>query len=120
MNALVCAASELKQLVFAFGGFEQANYVLGEIRRPHRKYPIGMIAAVSLVCILYMAVNVCYMVVVPREMQIEGTSVALSFFKLTFGTLTDHETAGRVFSAFLAISSMGNILGMVSLFQLKM
>ncbi|KAF2103718.1 amino acid transporter [Rhizodiscina lignyota] len=99
-------------IIFAFSGFEQPNYVLGEIQRPHRKYPIAMITSVSIVGFLYMAVNICYMIVVPRELQIEGTSVAQSFFRLTFGSLTDDNTGSRIFSAFLAISSLGNIIVM--------
>ncbi|KAJ9608442.1 hypothetical protein H2200_007430 [Cladophialophora chaetospira] len=100
-------------IIFAFGGFEQPNYVLGEIARPHRTYAIAMTASVSIVCVLYMAVNISYMVVVPKELQVEGASVAESFFQLTYGALSpDDNTGARVFSAFLAISSLGNIIVM--------
>ncbi|KIW62550.1 hypothetical protein, variant 1 [Phialophora macrospora] len=100
-------------IIFAFGGFEQPNYVLGEISRPHRTYPIAMAASVSIVGVLYMAVNVSYMVVVPKQMQIDGASVAESFFRLTYGALAqDDNTGARIFSAFLAISSLGNIIVM--------
>src|SRR5437773_424673 len=47
-------------VIFAYSGFEQPNYVLGEISRPHHKYPISMVTAVSVVCIFYLAVNICY------------------------------------------------------------
>ncbi|EXJ54526.1 hypothetical protein A1O7_09866 [Cladophialophora yegresii CBS 114405] len=101
-------------IIFAFGGFEQPNYVLGEISRPHRTYPIAMAASVTIVCVLYMAVNVSYMVVVPKEIQLQqGASVAESFFQLTYGALSpDDHTGARIFSAFLAISSLGNIIVM--------
>ncbi|ETI20381.1 hypothetical protein G647_08416 [Cladophialophora carrionii CBS 160.54] len=101
-------------IIFAFGGFEQPNYVLGEISRPHRTYPIAMATSVSIVCVLYMAVNVSYMVVVPKEKQLQqGSSVAQSFFQLTYGALSpDDNTGARIFSAFLAISSLGNIIVM--------
>ncbi|KAF1817012.1 amino acid transporter [Eremomyces bilateralis CBS 781.70] len=105
-------AQAFLSIIYAFNGFEQPNYVLGEIGRPHRKYPLGMITAVSLVCVLYFAVNICYMVVVPKELQVQGESVALTFFELTFGALTEDNTGGRVFNAFLAISSLGNIIVM--------
>src|ERR1700744_3787111 len=53
------------------------------------------------------------MVVVPKETQIEGASVAQSFFQLTYGALSpDDNTGARIFSAFLAISSLGNIIVM--------
>lgn len=47
-------------IAFAFGGFEQPNYVLGEIRRPRKTFPRATIFGVLLACLLYMAVNVCY------------------------------------------------------------
>ncbi|KAI9767776.1 MAG: hypothetical protein M1840_005457 [Geoglossum simile] len=98
-------------IVFAYSGFEQPNYVLGEIGRPHRKYPISMVTSVSLVCLLYLAVNISYMVVVPKSTQLNDISVAQSFFELTFGALSPTEKTGaRIFSAFLAISSLGNII----------
>lgn len=47
-------------IMFSFSGFEQPNYVLGEISRPRRKFPIASIIGVSTIVILYMAVNVSY------------------------------------------------------------
>ncbi|CAI4213367.1 unnamed protein product [Parascedosporium putredinis] len=58
-----------------------------------------------------MAVNVCYMVVVPKENQISD-NVAQQFFQRTFGVLGDDDTGERVLNAFLAISSLGNIIVM--------
>src|SRR5216117_358571 len=53
------------------------------------------------------------MAVVPKSTQLNGTNVAQSFFQLTFGTLSPTDNTGsRVFSAFLAISSLGNIIVM--------
>lgn len=47
-------------ILYSFSGFDQPNYVMGEISRPRIKYPIAMITGVSTVCLLYMAVNICY------------------------------------------------------------
>lgn len=54
------------------------------------------------------------MVVVPEEDQIlAGGNVALQFFERTFGNLSpDDNRAQRILSAFLAISSFGNIIVM--------
>ncbi|TDZ19080.1 High-affinity methionine permease [Colletotrichum orbiculare MAFF 240422] len=99
-------------IIFTFSGFEQPNYVLGEISRPRKKFPIAMGAGVGTVVILYLAVNICYMVVVPKDVQMEA-NVAQMFFELTFGKLgSDDKTGSRIFNALLAISSMGNIIVM--------
>ena len=47
-------------IIFSFSGFEQPNYVLGEISRPRRKFPIAMSAGVGIVITMYLAVNICY------------------------------------------------------------
>ena len=97
-------------IMFSFGGFEQANYVLGEISRPRRTFPIAVGAGVSIVVALYLAVNICYMVVVPKQDMLDF-NVAERFFDLTFGKLGG-ENGHRIFNAFLAVSSLGNIIVM--------
>ena len=54
------------------------------------------------------------MVVVPKEAQLNPeNNVALLFFKLTFGSLSKDDTQPlRILSAFMAISSFGNIVVM--------
>lgn len=47
-------------IIFSFSGFEQPNYVLGEISRPKKKFPVAMGAGVGTVVTLYLAVNICY------------------------------------------------------------
>ena len=34
--------------------------VLGEIKRPRRTFPLGMMTGISIISVLYMAVNICY------------------------------------------------------------
>jgi hypothetical protein len=52
------------------------------------------------------------MVVVPKELQLNN-NVALLFFKSTFGTLSKNDDLPeRILSAFMAISSFGNIVVM--------
>lgn len=53
-------AQAFLSIIFAFSGFEQPNYVMGEISHPRRKHPIASIVGVSTVIVLYMAVNVSY------------------------------------------------------------
>ena len=54
------------------------------------------------------------MVVVPRADQLDPKkNVALSFFQLTFGAISEDDTQPqRILSAFMAISSFGNIVVM--------
>ncbi|EEH39241.1 hypothetical protein PAAG_01703 [Paracoccidioides lutzii Pb01] len=101
-------------IIFTFSGFEQPNYVLGEISKPRRNFPVSMITSVSVVGLLYMGVNIAYMAIVPRDEQIDiHMNLAERFFEITFGRLSSGDNTGqRIFNAFLAISSFGNIVVM--------
>ena len=54
------------------------------------------------------------MVVVPKEAQLNpNNNVALLFFQLTFGAVSDNPVLpNRILAVFLAISSFGNIVVM--------
>jgi amino acid transporter len=100
-------------IIFSFSGYEQVNYVMGEVGRPRRKYPIAMMSGVSIIIVMYMAINLAYMAVVPKELQIRGEGgVAQQFFELSLGTMTGGNTGKRIFNALLAVSSLGNIIVM--------
>jgi amino acid transporter len=60
-------ADAFLDVIYTFAGFEQANYVLGEIKRPHQRFPLGVIFGVGIVSVLYMAVNICYVSTRPVE-----------------------------------------------------
>lgn len=54
------------------------------------------------------------MIVVPRELQLTSSNVAREFFKATLGHINPENSAQpqRILSAFMAISSFGNIMVM--------
>lgn len=54
------------------------------------------------------------MVVVPKAVQLDpANNVALEFFRLTYGTIANGSAEpNRVLSAFMAVSSFGNIVVM--------
>jgi amino acid transporter len=105
--------SAFLSVIFAWSGFDQPTYVLGEIGTPRRKFPWGTGIGVSIVIVLYMLVNVAYMIVVPKEEQLVATNVAREFFIRTLGSVDSTDTTPqRVLYAFMAISSFGNIMVM--------
>ncbi|KAF2685996.1 amino acid transporter [Lentithecium fluviatile CBS 122367] len=99
-------------MIFAWGGFDQPNYVLGEIGRPRKKFPRGTAIGVSIIIVLYILVNISYMIVVPKAEQVAG-NVALAFFQRTLGSVSaDESLPRRILAAFMAVSSFGNIVVM--------
>ncbi|KIW08870.1 uncharacterized protein PV09_00794 [Verruconis gallopava] len=102
-------------VIFTFSGFEQANYVLGEISQPHRKFPIALGLSASTVSVLFVAVNICYWTVVPQYIAAKpGQNVAEAFFTITLGSLRpdDPYLGKRIASAFIAVSALGNVIVM--------
>jgi amino acid transporter len=98
-------------VVFTFGGFNQANYVLGEIREPKKIFRSATLFAVGTVCVSYMLVNIAYMIVVPKDQQLNG-NVAEVFIQLTLGRVSKYGAAHatEILNAFMAVSSLGNVI----------
>ncbi|KAH8703794.1 amino acid/polyamine transporter I [Talaromyces proteolyticus] len=98
-------------VIFAFGGFSQANYVLGEIRQPRKVFRSAVLFAVGTVCVSYMLVNIAYMIVVPVSTQVSG-NVAEAFIRLTLGRVSTYgdRHAAEILHAFMAFSSLGNVI----------
>lgn len=104
-------------ILFAFGGFNQANYVIGEIDDPRRRYKWPAFSAVAIVSVLYLLDNAAYFIVVPEQLFNPDVdprlNVAHYLFKYTIGRRAGWEDkAPRMLSAFAAISCLGNIIVM--------
>ncbi|TGZ79678.1 amino acid transporter [Ascodesmis nigricans] len=109
------SADALLAVVFSFGGFNNANYVLSEVHKPQRTLKIGSFAALSLISTLYVLAVIAYSGVLTSEEIIRsGSRCAQYFFEKAFGG--DHHPsdesapAARAMSGLIALSSFGNII----------
>lgn len=100
-------ASALLRIVYSYKGWENANYVLGEVKHPKRTLSVAAPLAIGGVMTLYVLANVAYFAAIPKEdLANSGVIVAGLFFRNVFG-----DSAGaRALPAFVAISNMGNVL----------
>ncbi|KAK2746948.1 hypothetical protein FQN57_002520 [Myotisia sp. PD_48] len=105
-NKAFGASQAYLSVVFAFFGFDQPSYVLGEIKHPRKNLQRSMWWGMGIVSVLYIGVNICYMVVVPTEVQLRN-NVAQEFFNIIFKSGYHGK---QTFHAFLAISSFGNVV----------
>ncbi|KFY96181.1 hypothetical protein V498_02839 [Pseudogymnoascus sp. VKM F-4517 (FW-2822)] len=103
-------------IIFAFGGFNQANYVIGEVDNPRRRYKWPAFSAVVIVSVLYLIVNGAYFAAVPVEYfsAEDHFTVAHRLFLFTLGSISPawKIRAPRLLSSFMAVSSLGNIIVM--------
>ncbi|KXX75720.1 High-affinity methionine permease [Madurella mycetomatis] len=100
-------ATALLQVVYSYKGWENANYVMGELKNPQRTLKIAAPLALSGVMILYALANVAYFAAIPKaELAKSEVIVAGIFFRNVFG----ESIAARSLPAFVALSNIGNVL----------
>ena len=101
-STLIAFGSALVPILFAYGGWQNANYVAEEIENPRRNLPISLLAGTLAVVLIYVTVNVVYV----RALGLDGlagtTTPASSAAGLMFGPLGD-----RFVTAAIAISTFG-------------
>jgi APA family basic amino acid/polyamine antiporter len=73
-NLVTAMGAALVPVMFAYGGWQTASFVAGELRRPERDLPRGLLLGVVGVIALYLAVNyVCVRVLGPEALAATST-----------------------------------------------
>ena len=89
-------------ILFAYGGWQNANYVAEEMRDPRRHLPVSLIVGTLIVVVVYLLANVAYM----RTLGLAGLAAtetpAAEVAGLWFGGLGERLIAGAI-----AISTFG-------------
>lgn len=89
-------------VMFAYGGWQTASFVSGELRDPQRDLPRGLLGGVIGVVVLYVAVNiVCLRALGPAGLA-ATTTPASDVMRLALGP-----NGGRLIAAGIAISTVG-------------
>ena len=92
----------LVPILFAYGGWQNANYVAEEIENPRRNLPLSILIGTAAVIAIYLLVNVVYL----RAMGVEGlaatTTPAADAARRMLGTAGD-----QFITAAIAISTFG-------------
>ena len=92
----------LVPVLFAYGGWQTSSFVAGELKRPERDLPRGLLLGVLGVVALYMAVNaVCVRVLGPAELAATSTP-ASEVMRRALG-----EAGARAIAVGIAVSTLG-------------
>jgi basic amino acid/polyamine antiporter, APA family len=101
-TAIAAFGTALVPILFAYGGWQNANYIAEEIENPQRNLPLSLVAGTIAVVLIYVAVNAVYL----RALGLDGlaatTTPASRSAEMMFGTLGD-----RFVTAAIAISTFG-------------
>jgi APA family basic amino acid/polyamine antiporter len=89
-------------IFFAYGGWQNLNYVAEEMRDPKRHMPISLMAGTAIVVVVYLLVNIVYLRVLGRAGLAGTMTPAADTVSAIFGQGGD-----RFIAAAIAISTFG-------------
>ena len=99
---IAALAAAMVPVLFAYGGWQTASFVSGEMRAPRRDLPRALLVGVLGVVVLYVAVNViCLHVLGPSDLA-ATTTPASEVMRRVLGP-----SGGRLIAAGIAVSTVG-------------
>lgn len=90
-------------VLFSYGGWQHVSFLAGETKNPSRNVPIAMITGAIVVTIIYLLVNISYMLLLPVS------SVAASQMVAAEAVSTIVPFGGMLVAAIIAVSTLGTI-----------
>jgi APA family basic amino acid/polyamine antiporter len=101
-NLITTIGAALVPVLFAFGGWQTASFVSGEIREPRKNLPRALFIGVTGVILLYLAVNFVYVYALGAAGLANTTTPASDVMRLALGS-----AGARAIAAGIAISTLG-------------
>jgi len=92
--------------LWAFDGWDQANFVGGEINNPEKNIPRAIHSSMIIVTLLFLLANLSYFVVLDKDLVGLSNTVAMDFGRALFGPI-----GGSVFAFMVAFSCFGALNG---------
>ncbi|KAL2138164.1 hypothetical protein VTI28DRAFT_7363 [Corynascus sepedonium] len=96
----------LLQVLYSYSGWENANYVLTEVKNAPRTLRKAAPISISVVTVLYLLANISYFAAMSKkDIGSGGTTVAAQFFENVWGKSA---FVVRVMPLFIGLSALGN------------
>jgi basic amino acid/polyamine antiporter, APA family len=111
-NSLLAGfAAALVPISFSYGGWQQLNFVAGEIKDAQRKVPIALALGVAVVAAIYLGANAVYLRALGPHGMAQSDAIAQASASALFG-----DVAGRLITVLIAISilAFSNVVVMVT------
>ncbi len=89
-------------VLFAYGGWQTANFIAGEMREPRKNLPRGLLIGVLGVVLLYLGVNFACLNALGVERLAATTTPASEVMRLVLG-----ERGARLIAVGIAVSTLG-------------
>ncbi len=101
-SAITAFGAALVPVLFAYGGWQTASFVAGEIREPRKNLPRALIIGVIGVVVLYLSVNFVCVRVLGVDGLAAATTPASEVMRIALG-----ERGARLIAIGIAISTLG-------------
>ncbi|TEB36352.1 L-methionine transporter [Coprinellus micaceus] len=92
--------------LWAFDGWDQANYVGGEIHHPEKNIPRAIHSSMAIVTVLFLMANISYFAVLDKNTVALSNTVALDFGRAIWG-----RAGATLFAVMVAVSCFGALNG---------
>jgi APA family basic amino acid/polyamine antiporter len=102
LHPVAAIAAALVPALFAFGGWQQALWMGGEVRQPERNIPIAIVAGVGVVITVYLLANWAYFALLGHAGVAGSQTLAADAVAVVFA-----EPGRRAIGAAVAISALG-------------
>ena len=91
---------------WAYDGWNNLTFVAGEVKRPQRNVPLGLLLGTLIVIVVYMLINVAYLYVLPVDQMAKSPLVAATASEIIFG-----KSGAAIISIAVIISTFGALNG---------
>ena len=95
--------------LWAYKGWEAVTFSSGEIKRPERNLPIGLLAGTALVVALYLSTNLAYLYVFPAPVIAKSTRIAADVMNVVVGPVGASIVAAVILCSITGAAN-GNVL----------
>jgi APA family basic amino acid/polyamine antiporter len=90
-------------VLFSYGGWQHASFLAGETKNPSRNVPVAMVTGAIVVIVIYLLVNVSYMLLLPLS------AIGISDKVAAEAVSTVIPAGGMLVAGIIAISTFGTI-----------
>jgi APA family basic amino acid/polyamine antiporter len=101
-STVLAIGTALVPVLFAYGGWQQTNFVAEEMIDPERNLPRALVLGVVIVAVVYLAVNLSYLRALGAPALASSSAPAADVMGAYFG-----DTGRRLIAAGIAISTFG-------------
>jgi basic amino acid/polyamine antiporter, APA family len=101
-SSLMTILAAMTPVMFAYGGWQTASFMSGELKEPRRDLAVGLLAGVAGVIAVYLAVNYVCLRVLGAEGLAATTTPASTLMRAVMG-----ERGATLIAAGIAISTLG-------------